>query len=98
MKYIKLFENFSDVREFDITDIDEIDGKYCKDFEVKELKVGDKIFMRQIDVDDNEWQWAKDVNKCEPVGLAAMPLASNINQYEVVEIKDNVIKLKEHQK
>jgi hypothetical protein len=96
MKYIKLFENFSDVEEFDITDIDEIDGKYCKDFKVKELKVGDKIFMRQIDIDDNEWQWAKDVNKFEPVGLAIKH--SNINQYEVVEINDDVIKLKEHQK
>ena len=78
--------------EYDITDVDEIDGKYCKDFEVRELKPGDIIYRRLIDVDDNEIQWARDVNSFEPFGLAVQ--YSSPISFEVVEVGDNTIKLK----
>ena len=78
--------------EYDITDVDEIDGKYCKDFEVRELKPGDIIYRRLIDVDDNEIQWATDVNSFEPFGLAVQ--YSSPISFEVVEVGDNTIKLK----
>lgn len=80
-----------DYEEYEITADDEIDGQYCKDFNVSDLRVGDIIYRRLIDVDSYTKQWARDVEKLFPRGLASYD--SPID-YEVVGFGDNTIKLK----
>lgn len=85
-------EEEEDYDEYDITDVDEIGGKYCKDFKVHDLKPGDIIYQRLIDSDDNEYQFARDVNNFEPYGLAAE--YSEPWSLEVVKVDDDTITLK----
>jgi hypothetical protein len=80
-----------DYEEYEITAEDEINGQLCKDFNVSDLRVGDIIYTRLIDVDAYTHQWAKDVEKLIPLGLASY---SGPYDFEVVGFGDNTIKLK----
>ena len=84
------YEN-DDYEEYEITAEDEINGQLCKDFNVSDLIVGDIIYRRLIDVDSYTKQWARDVEKLSPRGLASYDRPID---YEVVGFGDNTIKLK----
>ncbi len=81
-----------DIDTYEITADDEIQDRTCVDFKPKELKSGDIIYRRLVDVNNNEWQWATDPNKIKIFGMASH---SQPEKYKVISISGESLELEE---
>jgi hypothetical protein len=92
-EYLKsLDENQSE--DFEITDRT-IDGLKCIDFNPKELKPGEIIYRRVVELDNWIIKWAKDNNKFLSIGLAAY---GSSDQFKVISIQGDILKAEEVKK
>jgi hypothetical protein len=92
-EYLKsLDENQSE--DFKIID-NKIEGSKCIDFNPKQLKPGDIIYRKLVDVDNWINNWAKDKNKLSGVGLSSY---ATPDQYKVISIQGDILKMEEVKK